>query len=257
MNFKVVERLHIVAVAGTYIRVMVIAFPLRSGRDIINRGFFFRKAVQNTRAVQNRALVNNASDSIPQTLSCILYLRIICRSQSGIRLMIAVFIGVVIVCFGQDIVRDCRPLLRKFGILDHLLQNLLLCARQIVGVRGIKDLPVVFCRHGCPGCWGQHPYTHRHRQQAAQTSPSYHLLFTHTIFLLFCVSVPARPWKTARYGSSPHHRSGQKCRSSPRCSTPAGRKVTGIGIYPDRASYPAAGGCRRRNRPAERGRSAA
>ena len=34
-------------------------------------------------------------------------------------------------------------------------------------------------------------------------------------------------------------------RQSPRCSTPAGRKVTGIGIYPDKASYPAAGGCRR------------
>ena len=134
LNFKVVERLHIVAVAGTYIRVMVIAFLLRSGRDIINRGFFFRKAVQNTRAAQNRTLVNDAADSIPQALGCILYLCVICRSQSGIRLMIAVFIVVVIVRFWQNIVCNARPLLRKFGALDHLLQNLLLCARQIVGV---------------------------------------------------------------------------------------------------------------------------
>ena len=147
LNFEVVERLHIVAVAGTYIRVMVIAFPLRSGRDIINRGFFFRKAVQNTRAAQNRTLVNDAADSIPQTLGCILYLCIICRRQSGIRLMIAVFIVVVIVRFWQNIVRNSRPLLRKFGAPDHLLQNLLLCARQVVGIRGIKDLPVVLRRH--------------------------------------------------------------------------------------------------------------
>ena len=93
-------------------------------------------------------------------------------------------------------------------------------------------------------CHRQHTQAQQHRQSCAQPSLPYKPLFTHTIFLLFC-GVPARPWKTARYGSSPHRRSGQKCCLSPRCSTPAGRKVTEIGIYPDRASYPAAVGCRR------------
>ena len=41
----------------------------------------------------------------------------------------------------------------------------------------------------CPSRRRQQTEAHCHRQKCAQPSPSYHLLFTHTIFLLFYYNI--------------------------------------------------------------------
>ena len=83
---------------------------------------------------------------------------------------------------------------------------------------------------------------------------------SHCVFLLFQinrVNAPVPPWTISHRGSAPHHRSGQKCRWSRRCPTPADQKVRRSAFCPDTASCPAGAGFRTRNRPAEHSQAAA
>ena len=51
--------------------------------------------------------------------------------------------------------------------------------------------------------------------------------------------MPALPWSKFRHGLAPHRQSGQRCRWSQRCSTPAHQQAGETESYPDVASYPA------------------
>ena len=81
----------------------------------------------------------------------------------------------------------------------------------------------------------------------------------HRLLLLFqmnCFNAPAPPWTISHRGSTPNRRSGQRCRWSQRCSTPARLQAGETGSYPDTASCPAGAGFRTQNRPAKHGRAA-
>ena len=140
LNFKVVERLHIVAVAGAVVAVVLarlrgISLGFISG-GIKYGKFPFRQLVDDSGAIPKTGIVNRLSYCITQTLVGVF--QIVCAVAVRCKvLVIKVFSAYIVIRIKlcrQNIVRNSRPLLRKFGILDHLLQNLLLCARQIVGV---------------------------------------------------------------------------------------------------------------------------
>ena len=140
LNFEVVERLHIVAVAGAVVAVVLarlrgISLGFISG-GIKYGKFPFRQLVDDSGAIPKTGIVNRLSYCITQTLVGVF--QIVCAVAVRCKvLVIKVFSAYIVIRIKlcrQNIVRNSRPLLRKFGILDHLLQNLLLCARQIVGV---------------------------------------------------------------------------------------------------------------------------
>ena len=131
---------------------------LSIGRGIINRKFAFLQLIQNIRAVAKSFIVDCLSDSIAQTLSGIF--QIVC---------VIIFSAYIVICIElgrQNIICDGSPVAGKILVLNHCLQNLLLCFRQTI-IICFKNIPVIFSSDLRPCCRRQQPYHHNQRKQAA------------------------------------------------------------------------------------------
>ena len=169
-NFKIIKSLNIVTVTGSVVPIILIfRIPFLSiGRGIINRKFAFRQLIQNIRAVAKSFIVDCLSDSIAQTLSGIFQIVCVIAFFCKIRI-IKIFSAYIVICIElgrQNIICDGSPVAGKILVLNHCLQNLLLCFRQTI-IICFKNIPVIFSSDLRPCCRRQQPYHHNQRKQAA------------------------------------------------------------------------------------------
>ena len=133
-----------------------------------DRKFAFRQLIQNIRAVAKSFIVDCLSDSIAQTLSGIFQIVCVIAFFCKIRI-IKIFSAYIVICIElgrQNIICDGSPVAGKILVLNHCLQNLLLCFRQTI-IICFKNIPVIFSSDLRPCCRRQQPYHHNQRKQAA------------------------------------------------------------------------------------------